>query len=94
MEWTTPYAVYRLMPDGNASLVNTPEDLTKAKYWIQYIAEPMDVLCKTPIHPKHSKKSEQPEYWSHKEASGKPMTSEETWLKIWTSKGWNKSFGA
>ena len=92
MTWKTPYAVYRLGTEGKASLVSTPEDITKAKYWIQYIAEPYDVLCKTPLHPKHSKKSDAPEYWSHKQIDGKPGQSEQEWLNFWTQQGWDKSF--
>ena len=92
MSWTTPYVIYRLSPDGKAQAVNTPEDLTKAKYWIQYIAEPFDVLCKTPTHPKHSKKGELPEYWMHKEPSGKPSYTEADWRQYWERSGWNNDW--
>ncbi len=92
MSWTTPYVIYRLNPDGVAEIVASPEDVAKAKYWLQYIAEPLDVLCKTPIHPKHSKKSVLPEYWAHKEPSGKFLYIEATWRKAWEGLGWDKKF--
>ncbi len=94
MDWKTPYVIYRLNTEGHTQIVFTPEDITKAKYWLQYIAEPLDVLCKTPLHPKHSKKSETPEYWAHKEKTGKPDYTEANWRKEWEGLGWNKEFPA
>ena len=91
MDWNSSYVIFRIK-DGKAEVIFTPDDLTKAKYWLQYIAEPFDVLCKTPAHPKHSKKNELPEYWSHKEESGKPAYSEDQW-KNWAKRhGWDESF--
>jgi hypothetical protein len=92
MEWKSPYVIYRLMSDGKAKIVSLPEDVTKAKYWLQYIAEPFDVLCKSPAHPKHSKKDELPEYWAHKEKSGKPSHVEAIWKTEWEKRGWNSVF--
>lgn len=92
MEWKSPFAILRLTSEGKAEVVQLPEDLTKAKYWLQYIAEPFDVLCKTPAHPKHSKKTDKPEYWAHKERSGKPAYSEGDWKKHWESNGWDNVF--
>ena len=92
MDWKTPYVIYRLFDGGQAKIVSLPEDLTKAKYWLQYIAEPFDVLCKSPNHPKHSKKTQSPEYWAHKEINGKPAYAEAEWSAFWTRKGWNKEF--
>jgi hypothetical protein len=63
-----------------------------AKYWLTYIAQPGDVLCKTPIHPKHSKASPQPEYWSHKESSGSPITNEQDWRKHAERKNFDGTF--
>lgn len=91
MSWTTPFVIYRLNSEGKAVIVNAPVNITKAKYWLQYIAEPFDVLCKTPAHPKHSQKDETPEYWSHKEATGKSSTTEAEWRKKWESLGWDKT---
>ena len=81
MSWKTPFAVYRLSPDGKLTEVFQAEDLKKAKYWLTYIAQPGDVLCKTPLHPKHSKASGFPEYWSHKAHSGTPSSAEGEWKK-------------
>lgn len=92
MEWTTPYAVLRLDEEARPQVVNTPEDITKAKYWMQYIAEPFDVLCKTPLHPKHTKKDEKPEYWSHKDLTGKSSSTQQDWLNQWVKMGWSQSF--
>lgn len=91
MNWKTPYVIYRLNNEGKALVVQSPEDLTKAKYWLQYIAEPFDVLCKTPAHPKHSKKGDVPEYWAHKEITGKSSYTEAEWRKRWESQGWDKN---
>ena len=93
MEWKTPYVIYRLCEGGKAKIVSTPEDLTKAKYWLQYIAEPFDALCKSPLHPKHSKKSANPEYWAHKDPNGKPSYTEADWNKYWSKSGWDNEFG-
>jgi hypothetical protein len=92
MEWKTPYVIYRLVEGGKAKIVSTPEDLVKAKYWLQYIAEPFDVLCKSPLHPKHTKKAENPEYWAHKEPSGKPSYAEAEWKAFWQKGGWDTIF--
>lgn len=81
MSWTTQFIVFRLAPEKNITEVFECDDLQKAKYWIKFIAEAGDVLCRTPLSPKHSKKSTQPEYWCHKEASGQPATDEQTWKK-------------
>jgi len=82
MDWTAPFIVYRLTPENKLEEVFHAEDLKKAKYWLTYIARPGDVLCKTPAHPKHTKASKHPEYWSHKEASGQPSANEAAWKKM------------
>lgn len=82
MNWKSPFAVYRISPEGKIEQVHIAQDLKSAKYWLTYIAQPGDVLCKTPAHPKHTKSSSQPEYWSHKESSGSPTTSEEQWRQL------------
>lgn len=78
MEWKSPFVIYRVSGDGKIEEVYHAADIKKAKYWLTYIAKPGDVLCKTPIHPKHTKASAKPEYWSHKEASGKILAEEAT----------------
>jgi hypothetical protein len=79
MDWTTPFVIYRIDAEGKLEEVYHAGDIKMAKYWLQYIAQPGDVLCKTPKHPKHSKSSGRPEYWSHKEQSGTPATNEDAW---------------
>ena len=82
MDWKSPFIVYRINSENKLEEVFWAEDIKKAKYWLTYIAQPGDVLCKTPAHPKHSKSSGKPEYWSHKEASGQPATNQEAWKKL------------
>jgi hypothetical protein len=79
MEWNVPFVIYRISADGKLEEVFHAADLKMAKYWLTYIAQPGDVLCKTPLHPKHSKSSKSPEYWSHKEVSGVPAQNEPGW---------------
>lgn len=80
MEWNVPFIIYRITPDGKLDEVFHASDLKMAKYWLTYIAQPGDVLCKTPLHPKHSKSVAHPEYWSHKE-QGSPCSEETAWKK-------------
>lgn len=82
MDWSSPFIVYRITAEGKLEEVFHAPDLQKAKYWLTYIAQPGDVLCKTPKHPRHSGKSKTPEYWSHKETSGTPCSKEADWLEI------------
>lgn len=79
MEWKSCYIVYRITQNADLLEVFHCDDIKKAKYWLQYIAQPGDVLTKTPLHPKHSKASKSPEYWSHKESSGTPISLEAKW---------------
>ena len=82
MDWTTPFVVYRIREDNTLEEVFHARDLKKAKYWLTYIAQPGDVLCKTPLHPKHSKANKEPEYWSHKENSGQASSNIASWKKL------------
>jgi hypothetical protein len=82
MEWKSPYIVYRINAEKCLEEVFWTEDIKKAKYWLTYIAQPGDVLCKTPAHPKHSHSAPTPEYWSHKQASGQACTDESAWRKF------------
>lgn len=79
MDWTEPFAIYRISADGKLEAVFLCSDMKKAKYWLTYIAQPGDVLCRTPAHPKHSKATKRPEYWCHKEQSGTSSIEEQRW---------------
>lgn len=81
MDWNVPFVIYRVTEDGKLDEVFHAADLKMAKYWLAYIALPGDVLCKTPMHPKHSKIARAPEYWSHKENGGSAAQDEPTWRK-------------
>lgn len=70
MEWSVSYVVYRIAPDNSVTEVFHTDTISKAKYWMSYIAIEGDVLCKTPKHPKHSNSTKIGEYWSHKEKKG------------------------
>ncbi|WKZ56146.1 MAG: hypothetical protein QY326_05245 [Bdellovibrionota bacterium] len=78
MSWTTQYVIFRLAEDKTFTQVHSEDDLKKAKYWLGYIGKPGDVLCRTPLHPKHSRQSDQPEYWSHKTSKG-VVSDERLW---------------
>ena len=77
MAWKSPFIVYRISSDGQLQEVYRATDLKDAKYWLTYIAEPADVLCRTPAHPRHEDSA--PKYWSHKSASGKANSDESEW---------------
>jgi hypothetical protein len=69
MDWQTPFVVYRFKQEEGATEVFEvyhASDFKDAKRWVSYIGLPWDVLCKTPLHPKHSKASPAPEYFAHK----------------------------
>lgn len=80
MSWRSQFVVFRVSPEQKITQVFESSDLQKAKYWIKYIAEVSDVLCRTPLSPKHTKVSTAPEYWCHKESSGQPVTDHKAWL--------------
>jgi hypothetical protein len=82
MDWKSPFVVYRINAEGKLEQVFVAEDFQAASYWLTYIAEPGDVLCKTPAHKKHSHSSPKPEYWSHKGNEKVPVTNEERWRKL------------
>ena len=92
MEWNVPFIIYRITAEGKLEEVFHASDLKMAKYWLTYIAVPGDVLCKTPIHPKHTKVSKAPEYWSHKEKNGQPCSSQEQWSAHATRMHFNGEF--
>ena len=80
MEWLSPFIVYRIDSSGSLIEVFHASDLKKAKYWLTYIAEVGDVLCRTPAHPRHESKIGPAEYMQHKVSAGKLATSFEDWL--------------
>ena len=81
MSWKAPFVVFRFTSNGTVEEVYEADNLESAKYWLTYIAEAGDVLCRTPSHPRHSKKSSSPEYWSHKEQSGTIKMDEVNWKR-------------
>lgn len=93
MSWTAPFVIYRINNDAKLEEVFHAADLKKAKYWLTYIAQPGDVLCKTPAHPKHSKQKNIAEYWSHKDHMGRSLSSEEAaWNEYAKSKQFDFAF--
>ena len=82
MEWKAPFVVYHLTPEGKLEQVFVAEDFQAASYWLTYIAKAGDVLCKTPIHKRHSHASSRAEYWSHKGPDRSPVTDETRWRKL------------
>lgn len=78
MGWTSSFVVYRIQ-EGKAVQVYQSDDFKEAKYWLSYIAQPGDVLCRTPKHPKHSGKAPCGEYVSHKKTSGSAAAAEAEW---------------
>lgn len=82
MEWRANFVVYRIQSDGKLQEIFKADSLKEAKYWITYIAEPGDLLCNTPLHPKHSKGSNCPEYWCHKPLKGRVSSDQKDWEKL------------
>ena len=82
MDWKFPFVVYRVTAEGTLEEIYLAEDFKAASYWLNYIAQPGDVLCKTPLHKKHSHTSSKAEYWSHKGDGRTLVTDERTW-KEW-----------
>lgn len=82
MKWKCPFIVYRITAENRLEEVFHCDEIKKARYWLQYIAQAGDVLCRTPLHPKHSKITQRPEYWSHKEKSGKTVSEAAGWKKF------------
>lgn len=91
-ETTKPFVVFRISPDGRLTEVFRAEDIKKAKYWLNYIAETGDVLCKTCAHPKHTGQSKAAEYYCHKDKSGKSTTDHDVWKEMATQRGAQTEF--
>lgn len=79
MDWKVPFVIYRITSDGKLEEVFFAEDFKAATYWLSYIAQPGDVLCKTPLHRKHSHNSQKAEYWSHKGPGRDILSDEDDW---------------
>lgn len=92
MDWKVPFVVYRITEAGKLEEVFLAEDFKAATYWLTYIAQKGDVLCKTPLHRKHSKATSKAEYWSHKDTGRDPVTSEDTWKQLIADKPFNGEF--
>ncbi len=90
MSWEAPFIVYRLDSDGKLSEVYHASDLKSAKYWLSYIAEPGDMLARTPAHPRHD--SQEPAYWSHKEPGGKASSQKDEWYQQAKKQNWDERF--
>lgn len=83
--WVTKFIVLR--PDTVESALREvfrTDDFQKARYWLQYIAQPNDALCTTPLHPKHATGT-QLGYKSHKISSGETAANEDQWKKLFGS---------
>ena len=92
MDWKVPFVVYRITHDGKLEEVFLAEDFKAATYWLTYIGQKGDVLCKTPLHRKHSHATQHAEYWSHKDAGRDPITSEDAWKKLVADKHFSGEF--
>lgn len=92
MEWKVPFIVYRITPDGKLEEVFHAADFKAASYWLSYIAEPGDVLCRTPLHQKHSHKTNKAEYWSHKGDGRELVSSQDAFKAIMTEKHFEGEF--
>ena len=92
MAFTSAYIVYRMNKDSVLEEVFHASELKKAKYWLQYIAIPGDVLCRTPAHPKYTGQGGTAEYWQHKDEKGKPGQSFDLWKKWAAPRGFNGTF--
>jgi hypothetical protein len=86
MDWKVPFVIYRITPEGKLEEVFFAEDFKAASYWLSYIAQPGDVLCKTPLHKKHSHNTANAEYWSHKGQARDTVADEENWRKAVAAK--------
>lgn len=70
MDWLTSYVVLRFTEECRFCEVYETNDVRKAKYWLGFIGEEGDVLCRTPKHQKFTGDTMAPEYCCHKEGTG------------------------
>lgn len=82
IDWQSPFVIYRVDDSGGLTQVHEAANLKDAKYWLTYIAEPGDVLCRTPKNQNHSGKSTSAEYFCHKQQSGQPGHNEGQWREM------------
>ena len=94
MDWKVPFVVYRITAEGKLEEVFLAQDFKEASYWLSYIAQPGDVLCKTPLHKKHSHSTPKAEYWSHKGEARELVTNEQSWKQIAAPKHFEGEFPA
>jgi hypothetical protein len=92
MEWRDPFVVYRVTETGQLEQVFVAKDFEAAQYWLTYIGQAGDVLCKTPAHKRHSHRSPRPEYWSHKGPERGAVTDEERWRKLMSKRNFSGEF--
>lgn len=92
MEWKTSYVVYRISAKGTLEEVYHTDLSKKAKYWMNYIALPGDMLCRTPIDPKHSKQTKMAEYVCHKIATKSTSTDRAAWESMAKEKNFDNKF--
>ncbi|GEM_PF-6735790 len=84
MEWKGKYLVLR--PDNAQSEyteVFECDEISKARYWLRYIAQVGDVLFLTPLHPDSS--SVTLRYHSHKVSSGSIEANPTKWGQDYSS---------
>jgi hypothetical protein len=79
MSWTTHFIICRPGDDGVLREVFSASEIKRVKYWLQYIAQPLDIMCRTPLHPKHSQSVQIPEYCQHKDQAGKLSSHYSLW---------------
>jgi hypothetical protein len=84
MNWKSKYVVLRPDPDNSKyTEVFEAELISKARYWLRYIAQVGDVLCITPLHPDN--KSSKLAYHSHKVTSGTVESNPNKWGKDYSA---------
>ncbi len=79
MSWSKKYVVLR--PDATTLQlleVFASDELSKANYWLRYIALVDDALFLTPLHPKQLGAAA-PVYSSHKVGAGKTAQNQKEW---------------
>lgn len=92
MDWKTQYVIYRVNASGSLEEVFHTNDMKKAKYWLNYIGQPGDVCCRTPLDPKHTKQTKIAEYWCHKVASKVTSSDRNQWDALAKEKKFNNNF--
>jgi len=81
MEFTHPYIIVRVGLDGKAQVLHSASKIKDARYYLNYISEPGDVLMLTPSHPKYLG-SGSPVYNAHLVKRGKTEYDEDSWRAL------------